>query len=32
MHKAQQLISTGLQDIHNWIKDEGVILSVHTHV
>ena len=25
MHEVQRLISTGLRDIHNWIKDEGII-------
>ena len=29
MHEVQQLISTGFQDIHNWIKDERIILSAH---
>ena len=32
MHEVQRLISTGLRDIHNWIKDEPIILSVHAHV
>ena len=29
MHEVQRLISTGLRDVHNWIKDERMILSVH---
>ena len=32
MHEVQRLISTGLRDIHNWITDERVILSVYVHV
>ena len=25
MHAIQRLISTGLRDIHNWIRDERII-------
>ena len=32
IHEVQRLISTGLRDIHNQIKDERIILSVHVHV
>ena len=32
MHEVQRLISTGLRDIHNWITDERIILSVYVHV
>ena len=32
MYEVQQLISTGLRDIHNWIKDEHIIQSVYEHV
>ena len=29
MHEVERLISTGLRDVHNWIKDERMILTVH---
>ena len=29
MHEVERLISTVLRDVHNWIKDERMILSVH---
>ena len=32
IHEVQRLISTGLRDIHNRIKDERIIYSVHVHV
>ena len=32
MHEVQRLISTGLRDIHNWITDERIVLSVYVHV
>ena len=25
MHEVKRLISTGLRDLHNWIKDERII-------
>ena len=27
MHEVQRLISTGLRDIHNWIKYERIIYA-----
>ena len=32
MHEVQWLISTGLRDVHNWIKDERMVLIVQVHV
>ena len=32
INEAQRLMSTGLRDIHNRIKDERIIYSVHVHV
>ena len=32
MNEVQRLISTGLRDIHNWIKDEHIIQSVYENV
>ena len=32
MHEVQRLISTVLQDIHNWTTDARIILSVYVHV
>ena len=32
MYEVQRLISTGLRDIHNWVKDEHIIQSVYEHV
>ena len=32
MHEVQRLISTGLRDIHTWVKDECIIYSVQVQV